>query len=154
MKLALNEIKIKAKIALKKERVEESSKQLKHYLQEVSMSMGFNSWQHASELLSGKCKSPESADFGTFFHAPACDSLINHWFSSYSEAREIHLLRQESYLLPYKRHFVVAGSGYLTAIGLNQQVLDEFPSMNLDFVQSYGTAEWDKLSLTIIRSRS
>ena len=155
MKCALNELKIRAKRLFKKERLkpDEHDKQLKHYLQRVSVSLGFDSWQQASHVLSGRINILGNESFGAFFHMQACNALINRWFSSYQDARNELKVSTESYLSPYKQQFVVANTSYLTAIGIDDKSYDLLHRIEGDLIKGYGTPEWDSISLSIIQNR-
>jgi hypothetical protein len=152
--MALNELKIRAKKRLKTEHnkiASDEKKPLKHHLNQMSVELGFSSWQHANHVLSGKIQNPEGDDFGAFFHSRSCDSLINQWFSNYEEARRELKKDNASYLLPYKHHFVVASVQYLVAIGIQDPRSSLLVQINSDFVRGYGSDEWDQLALDVIR---
>lgn len=168
MDKALSELKIQAKKLLKalhkgedalepyqplmrkKEWSEKSDWQLKDCLNLVSMRLGFNQFQHAQIVLSGKLDDPEMTDFGAFWHHPGCDALVNHWFANYQEAKQALVDLNVGALFPYKKQYVIGQSEYLKRIGIEAK----FSDAERDFVQCYGSPYWDELALLVIRNRS
>lgn len=115
---------------------------LGHCLTLVARSLGFADWDQARRVLGGHAQTGD--DLGAFWHAKACDRLLNHWFADLERAREC--LRQpgpQRVLLPYRRQFVVVEEPYLHEIGLNLQHLSS--GVGLDLVQAYGSPAWRAL---------
>jgi hypothetical protein len=156
---AIKELKIQAKKQLKLSRFEEETngqiekKSLKHYLQLVSTIIGFESWQHANGILSKRVDSNQNNDFGAFFHHRSCNALVNEWFSDYREAVKSCYPRDDCYLLPYKKQFVVVRKDYLFAIGLVDKDFVLIDGIKRDWVAGYGSEPWDRLASLIIRRR-
>ena len=164
---ALNELKIQAKKLLKGVRQNNPSSltritkfnrleivkdelKLKHCQQIVAREIGFNDWQHAQSILIGKVQSGDNTDMGTFWHKPACNALLNFWFSSYQEAQAHLLSAPNHYLFPYKRQFVVANVDYINALGLSEIVASAGDNEIRDFVSAYPAEEWGKLAAKMI----
>ncbi|CAG1018733.1 hypothetical protein BURC_03542 [Burkholderiaceae bacterium] len=113
--------------------------QLRHAFLLVSRSVGFANWEQARRVLGGLAAAGD--DMGTFWHAPRCNGLLNHWFARHSEAQACLHDLPDAFLLPYRRQFVVAGSPYLMEIGLAG---DEpaWDACGRDLVAGYGTEAW------------
>jgi hypothetical protein len=153
---AINEVKIQAKKQLKQSKQEGSlseNKPLKHYLQLISITLGFESWQQANAVLSGTSTSKYENDFGTLFHHRSCNALVNEWFADYQTAYTRYCRSDEHYLLPYKKQFVVAGKEYLFAIGLREEDLVLVEDIHRNWITGYGTHAWDRLASIVIRRR-
>lgn len=86
----------------------------RHCLNAVAREIGFESWGHASSILSGR----SAFDFGTLLSPANANVHWNIWSASYDEARTI---RDEcdGYLLAYKRHFFIADRHYVAMLGLD-----------------------------------
>lgn len=115
---------------------------LGHCLTLVARSLGFADWDQARRVLSGHAQPGD--DLGAFWHAKACDRLLNHWFADLDRARE--LLWQsgpQRVLLPYRRQFVVVEEPYLRELGLSLQHLSS--GTGQDLVQAYGSPAWRAL---------
>jgi hypothetical protein len=63
-----------------------------------------------------------------------CDSGLNVWFTDYNQAKEYLDEHTGVYLLPYKHHFFVCGSGHIEKIGLQS-----------------GDPDWDKIGFDWVR---
>jgi hypothetical protein len=106
----IEELKIQAKRLLKQTPSSEAllklSKgepaKLKHCQLLIARQYGFNHWDHARLVLSGK----SCDDYGTFWYKNQCGTLLNHWCKSYKEAYQV---QQDSggTILPYKTQFMV-----------------------------------------------
>lgn len=115
---------------------------LGHCLTLVARSLGFTDWDQARRVLAGHAQPGD--DLGAFWHAKACDRLLNHWFADLGRARE--LLRQpgpQRVLLPYRRQFVVVEEPYLRELGLSLQHLSS--GTGHDLVQAYASPAWRAL---------
>ena len=172
MDKALQELKIKAKRLLKTSRTDDSAldgfqsiakKQrwdlrlplkLKDSQNLLALQCGFNHWQHAQQILSGAPATVASIDFGTFWHQPACDALINQWFADYDEASAAQQRLKDSYLLPFKTQFVVCGKEYLGLLGIAASDSELLAGIGNDLVNGYGTPTWDSLALRVIKHKS
>ena len=109
--------------------------QLRHAFNLVSEAVGFRDWDHARVVLGGDAKL--GGDMGTFWHGPACNALLNHWFARYEEAAAMQRGAPGATLLPYGRQFVVVRDEYLRALALPESVQGGF-----DAVAAYGSAQW------------
>jgi hypothetical protein len=102
-----------------------ASIQRKHCLAIVGKETGFSGWEHARRVLSGD---PEEADFGGLLCGAGRGTFLNHWFSTYDEARRVHqdLLAMGStrYLLAFKRQVLITEGGYIESLGLDPEDAD------------------------------
>lgn len=118
---------------------------LRHALALVARSVGFRSWEQARKVLSGQAHAGD--DMGTFWHAPRCSSLLNHWFANHDEASACLRSAPGHVLLPYRRQFVVVGEPYLRELGLNAALPAE-QADGLDLLARYGDGLWQSLCTT------
>jgi len=83
-------------------------------LHTIARELGFQGFAHAQRVLAGD---PDEADFGTFLYTNSCGAYLNNWQVDYAAARAI---REEAggFLVPFKRQFVVVGSGFVETLGL------------------------------------
>jgi len=88
---------------------------------------------------------------GTFWHAPACHSLLNGWFAHLERAREAQAMQPGSFLLPYARQFVVAQDDYVRALGLDPAD-PAWLQLRRDLPGGYGSAAWRTLCLQRLRA--
>lgn len=108
----------------------------------VSRSVGFSNWDQARRVLGGQAEKGD--DMGTFWHAPRCHGLLNHWFAQHAQAQACLRDLPDAVLLPYRRQFVVAGPPYVTELGLAR---DEpaWAACERDLVAGYASAAWLRL---------
>lgn len=93
---------------------------LRDCLNLVSREAGFSDYTHARRVLGGEARPGE--DFGTFWYAPRCAGLLNQWFASYEEARAaLKSAKRRSFLLPYKRQFMVVEDDFIRELGLDPE---------------------------------
>jgi hypothetical protein len=85
--------------------------QRKHCLAVVAHEVGFRGWEHASRVLEGEESEP---DHGELLYPKGTGAFLNHWCSTYEDARAVHAERG-GYLLPYRKQFFVAGRDYVEA---------------------------------------
>jgi hypothetical protein len=111
---------------------------LRHTLTLVARSVGFRTWEQARSVLGGLAKPGD--DMGAFWHSPRCESLLNHWFADVEAARVLRLKRPDLILLPYRKQFVMVGSPYLIALGLDASAWAREGC--LDMVLAYGSPGW------------
>lgn len=171
MELALNELKTQAKKLLKviKEKNEFENKiklqlkkiqitspnevKLKHCLILVAQQLGFENWHHAQLVLSGNATLTKNLDMGTVFYNNRCAAFINLWFSDYNQAKQALISNFEiSYLLPYKKQFIVVKKEYLLALNINENSHCLFANIHHDLYQGYNTPSWDELNYQVIRN--
>ncbi len=112
--LTLDECKIQASILLKEmdlkrfARCPETAKipsemlKRKHALAVIAFEKGFDSWA-TLKLQIGLIKG----------------GFLNHWFSTYAEAKA-YQVAAGGFVLPYKKQFFVCETDYLEAIGLSE----------------------------------
>ena len=112
---------------------------LRDCLHRVARDVGFAHWEHARRVLGGEATSGD--DLGTFWHAPACSALLSGWFSKVDEARAALEAEPGSYLLPYRRQFVVAGSDFIVELGLDPDDA-AWHDTRRDLVGAYGSDAW------------
>ena len=86
--------------------------QRKHCLTASALSLGFQSWMHAVEVLEGRAD-----DFGTLLYPSTCHGHYNIWSASYDEARGIRE-QHGGYLLAYKRQFFIVEPEFMESLGL------------------------------------
>jgi hypothetical protein len=84
----------------------------------VSRSVGFSNWEQARRVLGAQASRGD--DMGTFWHAPRCHGLLNHWFAQHADAQACLRDLPDAVLLPCRRQFVVAGPPYLAELGLSR----------------------------------
>lgn len=99
--------------------------QRKHCLTVVAREAGFASWDHAARVLRGDAS---ELDFGTILHDRDTGGMLNAWFARYDEARahldERRRRGERSFLLAYKRQFLVVDVHYVAALGLDPDDAD------------------------------
>ncbi len=117
--------------------------QHKDGLKTVSRLAGFKDWQHASLVLSGGAKIGE--DMGSLWYSPKCGVLLNIWCRDYAEAIEQFESGAGKFLFPYKRQFLIVEDDFLETIGLDPDHAIFGQPPNRNFVQSYGSPDWDLL---------
>lgn len=74
--------------------------------------------QTSEDLHAGRLEPGD--DYGELWYELATDVCLNHWCSTYDEAREV-LARHGGYLLPYRRQFVVVEREYVKILGLDPE---------------------------------
>ena len=60
----------------------------------------------------------DQPDEQTLWYHTNLDVFLNHWFSSYEEARKARE-RESEFLLPFKNHFFVCKADVIQALGLD-----------------------------------
>ncbi len=164
---ALTEVKILAKKRLKacqagdavaldklaslmnKQGLTQQDIQLKHCQAVLARELGFTDFNHCQRVLSGQALIGE--DLGTLFHNRRCDTLLNHWFSSFDEAQAFLKQAPEMVLLPYKKQFfVVNGSDYIDALGL---VLNDPDCIYCTWLGSETVPGYEAFALSLIRHK-
>lgn len=172
MELALNEVKIQAKKLLKALKVDSDIQRamqrplnklaltsldelkLKHCLTIVSQQLGFENWHHTQCVLSGRNKSSEPLNMGTFFYPKGSGAFINEWFANYSEAKSTLTNKAKSkYLLPYKNQFIVVTKNYISLFKFDEKLMLLWAEIKHDLVESYNSLAWDKLACDVIKNR-
>lgn len=99
--------------------------------------LGLPHWQAVHALFTGK-----ASEQGTLWHHPACNALINQWFTEYSEAKSAYLSDRSLFVFPYKNQFVVSTSDYCLALGLHDYE-HALTSIDHDLVTSIHSSAWD-----------
>ncbi|WP_206486285.1 hypothetical protein [Thalassotalea sp. G2M2-11] len=172
MNLALNESKTQAKRLLKSLKSTEilpneiagmlkklgvtsiTQLQLKHCLALIAQRLGFASWHHAQELFSGKASIADQPDMGTLFYKGTCSTFLNLWFSDYQEAKQALTTNPENtWLVPYKKQFIVVKREYLTALQLTEENIALLNKVQHDLYHSYNTECWDRTACAVIRKQ-
>jgi hypothetical protein len=115
---------------------------LQHALNLVSTECGFRDWEHARRVLSGLAKPGE--DLGGFWHDYPCDTLLNHWFANYDEAKACQKLTNERWLFPYGKQFVVGTVNYIKTLKLDPDS-SLWRHVDRDMFACYGSVSWQAL---------
>lgn len=125
---------------------------LRHCLNQVAREAGFAHFEHARRVLGGDALPGE--DLGAFWHARECDRLLNEWFARYEQAHEAHQARsgRGTYLVPYRRQFVLVQRDYITALGVDPADSAWQQAQN-DLVRSYGSPAWFALAAQRLRAQ-
>ncbi|MBY0573347.1 MAG: hypothetical protein K2P84_06665 [Undibacterium sp.] len=113
--------------------------QHKHCLNLVSASCGFNDWSHARSILSGKAEHYD--DMGDFWYGASATGFTNHWFVHYEEAKRYLISDAASYLIPFRKQFVVVTAAFIQALGLTEDA-KVWASIDRDLCQAYGVSIW------------
>jgi hypothetical protein len=148
---AVTELKVRARLRLNrlKKSAATGDTRLRDCLDEVAAAAGFAHWEHARRVLAGLAQPGD--DFGTFWHSPRCDALLNEWHAHYGTARQALHSAPGRFLLPYKRQFVVVQTHFLRELGLDP---DDalWTATQADLVGSYGTPAWSELAARRLRA--
>ncbi|GAB2580816.1 hypothetical protein GCM10027034_09880 [Ramlibacter solisilvae] len=147
---ALEELKVRARIARNAaaRTGAASAPRLADCLHQAARAVGFQHWEHARRVLGGLAQPGE--DMGSFWYAPACSALLNPWFADLGRAR---LARDEqSFLLPYRRQFVVVRGEFIRALGLDPFDPD-WSAAGRDLTACYGSAPWGALCMARLRAQ-
>jgi hypothetical protein len=137
----LDEVKTRARLRLNAARRDDAATplRLRDCLGLVAKDLGFAHWDHARRVLGGQAAAGE--DMGSFWHAPACHSLLNQWFASHEVAREALAADPRAFLLPYRRQYVVAQEDYVRELGLDPAD-PAWAMAGRDLATAYGGAAW------------
>lgn len=98
----------------------------KHALALIAIEKGFNSW---AEL---KIQLP-------FIRG----GFLNHWFSSYAEAKQ-YLQKNGGYLLPFKNQFFICDATYIENLGFNPNDSD-WKLIGYDWAKPVDKNAWQRL---------
>lgn len=140
----LDELKVRARIALNASRREGAPHgKLRHCLNDAARQVGFAHWEHARAVLGGQAAPGD--DMGTFWHAPRTGILLNQWFAGYGQARAVHARDAGSYLLPYKRQFVLVQGYFIEELGVDPGDV-AWDALGRDLVAGYGGEGWARLA--------
>jgi hypothetical protein len=154
MNALLVELKTRARIRLNAARKnglpgEGEDLSLRHCLNQVARDTGFVHWEHARRVLGGLAC--EGEDMGSFWHAPACNALLNGWFAGGPSAIAAHRGNPGTFLLPYKRQFVVVQDHFIRELALDPAD-PAWAEVQGDLVGSYGKAAWLALAMCRIKA--
>jgi hypothetical protein len=86
-----------------------SNIKLKHALKVIAIENGFKTWSD----LKNNYYQMIIKEFNNYY----INGFLNNWFNNYNEAKQFQL-QQNSYLFRFKKHFYVAESCYVEALGL------------------------------------
>lgn len=117
--------------------------QLKHCMNLAAADAGFHHWEQARIVLGGAAQPGD--DMGDMWHGREVNAFVNHWYATHAEAQARLQYDEHSYLLPYRRQFVVVTSHYLQALGVSTEAA-LWQVIARDLVAGYGTATWLKLA--------
>jgi hypothetical protein len=127
--------------------------QRKHCLATVALEHGFASWEHARQVLTG---GDSDEGFGKLLAGQGRGAFLNHWFSTYEEARAVHLdLRATAgtrYLLAFQRQCFITEAGYIEALGLDPEDTD-WRSIDWDWVRPRSMAARGRLYAKLVGQR-
>lgn len=122
---------------------------LRHAFTLVARSVGFRTWDQARIALGGLAQPGD--DMGTFWHAPRCMGILNHWFAHYGDARDALGKMPGHALVPYRRQFIVVNQPYLRELGLDEAASNA-TNEALDLVALYGSERWQALCWSRLRA--
>jgi hypothetical protein len=145
----LIELKTRARLQLNADRHDRPDLRLRDCLHAAARDVGFAGWEHARRVLGGNAVAGD--DMGTFWHAPACNAMLNAWFSTHAEARSARGAGPRSFLLPYRRHFVVADADFIVALGLDPAEA-AWAALRHDLVTGYAGDAWATLAFQRIKA--
>ena len=100
----------------------------KHALNIIANEAGFADWS----LLKARVELETALDFSTFFCSNGLGGFLNHWFTSYQEAK-LCLEERGGLLLPYRHQFFVTPMTYLEKLGFEQSD-EDWKTMGYDWV--------------------
>jgi hypothetical protein len=123
---------------------------LRHAFALVARSVGFRTWEQARVALGGEARPGD--DMGTFWHAPRCMGILNHWFAHYEAARDALAQMPGHALVPYRRQYIVVNEAYWRELGLGDAWPDDTDAAPLDLVAMYGSARWQALCWSRLRA--
>ena len=150
MTRAVDELKVRARLRLNaaKKAGGAAEPRLRDCLHDAARAAGFLHWEHARRVLGGLAAPGD--DMGSFWHAPGCNVLLNHWYADFAQAREAHA-KSGGFLLPYRRQFVVAQGDFLRELALDPA--DEaWSALGRDLVSGYGSPAWAALCLRRLKA--
>jgi len=122
---------------------------LRDDLDHVARDVGFAHWEHARRVLGGLAAAGD--DMGTFWHAPACQSMLSVWLSTHAEARAALQGDRGRYLLPYRRQFIVADADYVVELGLHPSD-PAWGEVRRDLVAGYTSDAWLALAFQRLKA--
>lgn len=164
MTAALDELKIRARVRLNRERREGAARpqeatppgptprgpRLRDGLHEAAREVGFQHWDHARHVLGGLAGPGD--DHGKFWHAPRCSTLLNLWFADLDRARQaLQAAGPQALLLPFRRQFVVVQPPFIRELGLDPAD-GAWSAAGRDVVAAYGSPAWAALCLARLRA--
>jgi hypothetical protein len=137
----LIELKTRARLRLNAARRErpDADLRLRHCLNQAARDVGFANWDHGCRVLGGQAVHAD--DMGSFWHAPRCNTLLNLWFADYARARCALASEPGTFLLPYRRQFIVAEDDFILELGLDPDDA-AWTRAGRDLVSAYGTDAW------------
>jgi hypothetical protein len=122
---------------------------LRDCLNAVAREVGFTGWEHGRRVLGGQAAGNE--DMGSFWHAPACHSLLNLWFARHGDAVAAMAVTRGTYLLPYRRQFMVVRDDFIREIGLGPAD-PAWSGVQRDLAQAYGSEAWEALAFRRLKA--
>lgn len=117
--------------------------QLKHALAAVALENDYPTWEAAKQALGSAVPQSPEEETGDRLYRMGCGTL-NHWFTSYEEARE-QLLAGGGYLLRFRDQFFVCQAGLIENLGLSPDDPD-WDRIGRDWVKPADLAAWRRLS--------
>ncbi len=150
MTQAIDELKVRARLQLNavKKAGEGDAPRLRDCLHDAARAAGFLHWEHARRVLDGLAAPGD--DMGSFWHAPRCNVLLNHWYADLGRAREARA-KSGGFLLPYRRQFVVARDEYIRELAL-EPADEAWSALGRDLVSGYGSTAWSALCMRRLKA--
>jgi hypothetical protein len=147
---AVEELKVRARIARNAavHAGAEAAPRLADCLHGAARQVGFQHWEHARSVLGGLAKPGD--DMGSFWHAPRCSVLLNHWFADLGRAHVAHA-KGRFFLLPYRRQFVVVQGEFIRELPLDPAD-SNWTAAGYDLVSAYGSPAWAALCMARLRA--
>lgn len=133
----------RAKVAMKRMRKRMPTQWTEDAIRTAAVAkLGFTSWEHLCEVLSGDTKSGDS--FGQLWYNAECEAIVSSWFVNYEEALEHMEKKKSHFLLPYDKQFIVVQPSFIE--GLYVDVADDnWKVVNRNLVEHYGNDAWESL---------
>lgn len=105
----------------------------------IAAELGFSNWHHLKIALTGE---GEAEEFGTLLY-PGTAAHINLWYASYEDAVAVREARR-SYLLAYKRQYLVVDRYFIESLGLDPDDPD-WRGIGFDWVRPLSVAARTRL---------
>ena len=77
--------------------------------------------------------------------------FLNVWCRDYPEALEHHQSHTGSYLLPYKKQFVVVSTPFIRTLGFTSDSDELWSAIGGNLIEAYAGTQWDTLCRIRIR---
>jgi len=135
---AIRELKTRAEILHRRIEAQDPHTAIRRAdcLKQIAAELGFPSWPPAKNAISGE---GPVEDFGTLLYPRYGAGFLNLWYKTYEEAASVREAKtsceaKQSYLLAYRRQYLVVDGYYLEALGLDPADPD-WDAMGFDWVR-------------------